>query len=79
MLRNITFSAEESAIAAARTLAKQENTTLNAVFREWLEEYTKKKQDKERKARVRAFRELMKKLSYVEPGRKFTREEMNER
>jgi len=82
MLRNITLSAEESTIAAARERARQEHTTLNAMFREWLMRYAE--QDKQRKnregeARVRAFRELMKRLEYVQPGRKFSRDELNER
>ncbi len=79
MLRNITLSAEESQIAAARERAREEHTTLNALFREWLEHYATWHEDKERKRRAREFDALMERLKYVKIGRKFTREEMNAR
>lgn len=41
-MKNITFSADESLIEAARERAKRENTTLNAQFRLWLIEYSRK-------------------------------------
>ncbi|HTE22548.1 MAG TPA: DUF6364 family protein [Candidatus Limnocylindria bacterium] len=72
-MKNITLSADEKLIEAARERARSQNTTLNNLFREWLKQYT----DRERA--VREYNELMKRLSYVQPGRKFTREEMNER
>ncbi len=77
MLSNVTLSAEKTLIAAARERARKEKTTLNAAFREWLKRYAVTSQ--ERKARAKAFRDLMKSLEYAQPGRKFTREEMNER
>jgi hypothetical protein len=78
MLKNITFSADDSLIEAARARARQEDTTLNEKFREWLEGYVQKETEGER--RVAAFRELMEKLKHIDSGgRKFTRDEMNER
>jgi hypothetical protein len=72
-MKNITLSADEKLIEAARARARAQNTTLNNVFREWLKQYA----DRERA--VREFDALMKRMSYVRPGRKFTRDEMNER
>jgi hypothetical protein len=73
MLKNITFSADDGLIQKARSLALEQNTTLNAVFREWLKQFTH-----QRDAGTH-YMELMQKLDYANPGRKFTREEMNER
>lgn len=75
MLKNITLSAEENLIADARRRAASENTTLNAQFRLWLEDYV----GRERQAAkaMETIRELQGKLRTG--GRKFTREEMNER
>lgn len=39
-MKNITLSADETLIEAARRRAARENTTLNAQFRQWLAEYT---------------------------------------
>lgn len=73
-MKNITFSADEELIEAAREAARADNTTLNEQFRLWLEEYT-------RQRRVRQFQEMMKELKgkVSTGGRKFTRDEMNER
>jgi len=72
-MKNITFNADETLIRKAREKAAKENTTLNNRFREWLESYVAKKSP------VSEYREAMKKLGYASPGRKFSREEMNER
>ena len=71
--QNITFSADKSDIEQARHEAQGRNTTLNELFRDWL------KQIAGRRSRAAEYRALMKKLRYVNAGRKFTREEMNER
>lgn len=71
--RNITFSADEADIEQAREEAQSRNTTLNELFRDWLKEIGC------RRARAEEYRALMDKLSYVNAGRKFTRDEMNER
>ncbi len=73
MLKNITLSAEKELIEQARQKAAKERTTLNASFRQWLKQYVKKdiKSDE--------YDALMKSLSYASPGKKMTRDEMNER
>jgi hypothetical protein len=74
MLKNITFSADEALIEEAREVARAENTTLNEQFRLWLEEYA-------RQRRVQKFQAFMAEIKgkYSSGGRKFTRDEMNER
>ena len=73
MMKNITLSVEEAVIAQARRRAAAENTTINELFRSWLERYVAQPLAAEQ------YETLMAKLEYVKPGRKFTREEMNER
>lgn len=72
-MKNITLSADEHLIEQARTIARAQHKTLNALFREWLEEYTARAGNG---AEVKA---LMKKLRHVNAARHFTRDEMNER
>ena len=73
-MRNITLSAEENLIEAARRRAVAQRTTLNAEFRLWLADYV----GRERQAAqaMQTVRELQGRLRV---GRKLTREEMNER
>ena len=73
-MRNITLNADEALIDAAREQAKADNSSLNEQFRLWLQQYT-------RKQRGRRFEELMADLhgKISTGGRKFTRDEMNER
>ncbi len=75
MMKNITMSADEGLIEAARRRATAERTTLNAEFRMWLTEYA----GRERRASkaMKTVRELRSVISTG--GRRFTREEMNER
>jgi hypothetical protein len=73
MLKNITLSAEADLIQMARERAARENTTLNEEFRRWLRQYV------ERTVDTADFTALMTHLTYAEPGKKFSREEMNER
>lgn len=73
MLKNITFSAEEELIKKAREQARAEKSTLNNVFRRWLKQYV------DRKKAVEEYEQVMESLKLVYPGRKFTRDEMNER
>jgi hypothetical protein len=78
MLKNITFSADEKVIEAARARARAEETTLNEKVRLWLEDYGR--EEAEGESRVAAFKKVMDDLRHVSSGgRKFTREEMNER
>ena len=72
-VKNITLSADENLIEQARKAAADQHTTLNAAFREWLEQYSG------RERRLRAFDEIMERTKYVEANRKYTREELNER
>jgi hypothetical protein len=72
-MKNITLSADEQLIRSAREKAGKENTTLNALFRQWLARYAGKGSSRQ------AYGELMKWLSYARPGKRFTREEMNKR
>jgi hypothetical protein len=73
-VKNITFSADEHLIAAARQRAVSEHSTLNEQFRLWLTEYA------QRRERMDAFDALMSELKgKVRIGRKLTRDEMNER
>ena len=74
-MKNITLSADESIIEAARQRAVAERTTLNAQFRRWLSDYV----GRGRQADVAL--ETIQALhgSIATGGRKFTRDEMNER
>jgi len=71
--QNITFNADKSDIELAREDARSRNTTLHELFREWLKGIAG------RKRREQDYRALMDELRHVNAGRKFTREEMNER
>jgi hypothetical protein len=72
-MRNITLSAEDELIDRARLVAMQRHTTLNEAFREWLAQFTASSSD------LKQFDELMSRLTPMKAGRRFTREEMNER
>ncbi len=74
-MKNITLSADEKLIEDARERARAEHTTLNEQFRRWLADYTRGEQQAERAMEV--VRELQGQVRTG--GRKFTREEMNER
>lgn len=73
MTRNITLSADEILIERARARARQQQTSLNAVFRQWLESYAGMQDARE------SYEPLMARLGKVQSGRSFTRDEMNER
>ncbi|MBN1999549.1 hypothetical protein JW935_18490 [candidate division KSB1 bacterium] len=73
MLKNITLSADKELIEKARQKAQNNRTTLNATFRQWLRQYvTVHQNDKD-------YENLMNSLKYAQPGKKFTRDELNER
>ena len=74
-MKNITLSADEGLIEAARERARAEHTTLNEQFRRWLTDYTRREQQADDAMAV--VRELRGKVRTG--GRKFTRDEMNER
>ena len=73
MKRNITFSAEEELITRAREKAVLQKTTLNVVFRRWLKQYA------ERGRVAEEIDMLMESMDYTYSGKKFTREDLNER
>ncbi len=71
-MKNITLSADESLIEAAR--ARAEQTTLNEQFRRWLAAYA------QTRGRMDRYEEVMKGLrGKLKVGRKLSREPMNER
>ncbi len=72
-MKNITLSADENLIEQARLVARSQHKTLNTAFREWLEQFTA------RAGNVQEYDALMRRLQHVKPGRRFTRDEMNER
>jgi hypothetical protein len=74
-MRNITLSADDRLIDAARERARAEHTTLNELFRRWLTDYTQRKTQAERALAV-----ADRIASYASSGgRTFSRDEMNER
>ena len=74
-MKNITLSADENAIEAARRRARARNTTLNEEFRRWLKEYAQDERDYATRA-LAVIDELSKNRSLPH---KLTRDEMNER
>lgn len=73
-MKNITLSADEKVIEAARARARAENTTLNEQFREWLATYARER------SRIQQYDAVVAELKgKVRVGRKLTRNEMNER
>ena len=77
-MKNITLSADDSLIEAARQQARAEHTTLNDQFRLWLAQYVQRPQ------RVAVAMSTIAELQGVLIGdgttqRKFTRGEMNKR
>lgn len=73
MKKNITFIADEKLIQKARAKALAEHQSLNLLFRQWLENYVKRTQ------KHINYAALMQTIRYAKAGRKFTRDEMNER
>ena len=74
-MQNITLSADERLISAARARAQSERSTLNEQFRRWLEQYAGRSHRAERARRT--LEEVRKQVR--SGGRRFTREELNER
>ena len=74
-MKNVTFSADERVIEAARARARARQTTLNEEFRRWLEDYAGSRRSADD---VMAWLDEVVKVAHT-GGRKFTRDEMNER
>ena len=72
-MKNITLSANEDLIERARSIARSQRRTLNAAFREWLEQFAQSAGD------AQDFDALMKQLRHVKAGGRFSRDELNER
>jgi hypothetical protein len=72
-VKNITLSADEHVIERARTLAQAQHKTLNTLFREWLHQLTTQHGE------TQSYEALMKRLGHIRAGRRFSRDEMNER
>jgi hypothetical protein len=75
MLQNITLSADTRKIAGFRHAAKRRGYTANALFREWLDQIDTDMRN------TKKIDELFSRIdnSGVDAGRKFSREEMNDR
>jgi hypothetical protein len=72
-MKNVTFSADDELIEQARQVARSQKKTLNTAFREWLLQFT------QQAGSANEFDAVMKRLRHVRAGRRFSREEMNER
>jgi len=77
MMKNITLSAEDEVIAKARKYAKEHNTTVNQLIRDYLDELISK-QDSE--ALAEEFDKLVQQnAGYPEEGWRLNREEIYQR
>ena len=74
-MKNITLSADDHLIEAARARARADQTTLNEQFRRWLADYVRQEQQTD--SAMALIEELRGQVRTG--GRKFTRDEMNER
>jgi len=72
-MKNITLSADDELIEQARLVARSRKTTLNAAFREWLQQFTAQAGD------AQEVDALMRRLHHIKAGGRFSRDEMNER
>jgi hypothetical protein len=72
-VKNVTLSADADLIERARAVARTQQKTLNAAFREWLQQYAAQS------GSAQEVNSLMNRLRHVRAGRHFTRAEINER
>ena len=77
-MKNITFSADETKIEAARAKARREQSTLNEEFRRWLDNYVEEDVDGPERAR-RAMETIERLRQHIQIDRMPTRDEMNAR
>jgi hypothetical protein len=73
-MRNVTLSADDALIDAARHKAQADHTTLNNLFREWLARYAG-----ESRLTAEEIRQTAATVSHFRVGRRLSREERNER
>jgi hypothetical protein len=71
-MKSVTFSAGEDLIERACSIARSQGRTLNEAFREWLAQFAQSG------VGAQDFDALMKRLQYVDAGRRLGRDEMNE-
>jgi hypothetical protein len=72
-MKNITLSADEGLLQQARRRAGSEHRTLNDIFRQWLDQYVSQSTASD------TYDVMMKRLDHVSAGRKYSREQLNER
>ena len=70
--KKITFNGDKSDIELVQERDRRQDTSLNQFFRGWLKGIADR-------VRARKYRTLMDDLRHADAGRKFTRDEMNER
>ena len=75
VLRNVTLSADPELIDAARKRAETEHSTLNEQFRRWLAEYAGR--DDRAELAMDVIEDLRSRMR--SGGRRFSRDELNER
>jgi hypothetical protein len=75
MQTNLTVTTEDTLIERAKERARKENKTLDGLFNEWLHQYTENVDTNSAKE----FDDFMDRVKYANPGRTFSREEMNAR
>ena len=73
VLKNITLSAEEALLQKARARAAAEHKSLNAVFRDWVAQYTRQG------AKLHSYQAMMRQIGRVKTGGPFSRDEANAR
>jgi hypothetical protein len=72
-MKKITFRADERLVKEARLVAESQHTTLTAAFRKWLSEFAEKGRNS------LGFDKTMTQFRHIRSGRRFTRDEMNQR
>ena len=73
MSNNVTLTAEEPLLLEARRKASSQDTSLNELFRGWLQDYVSDTGASE------SYDRLMARLDDVAVGRRFSRDELNAR
>lgn len=74
-MTNVTFSVNEDDLKRARSLARLNHTSLNEMFRTWISDITRTKNDNIEEK----LKSLWEDTDYVVVGTKLTREEMHSR
>lgn len=76
-MANLTIALDDTLLQKARVRAAEIGTSVNAVLREYLEEWTGRKQAQQRA--IEHFIEASKRSKASSGGRKWTRDEIHER